>query len=138
MDYKQPMQPSLHHAIIQVQPVLCLVKSLSLVWNKIRSQVFDLPPGLSVTQYAVFLFSDPTFLLSSKNNIAVCAWWHMPLVPALKRQRQVDLSEFRASLVYIVNPRTVKSIIIWRYSVSKSPPKINKIFLKKFKKRRRM
>ena len=27
-------------------------------------------------------------------------WWRMPLIPAFGRQRQVDLSEFEASLVY--------------------------------------
>ena len=27
-------------------------------------------------------------------------WWRMPLIPALGRQRQVDLREFEASLVY--------------------------------------
>ena len=30
----------------------------------------------------------------------------MPLIPALRRQRQVDLYEFEASLVYRVNSRT--------------------------------
>ena len=27
-------------------------------------------------------------------------WWCTPLIPALGRQRQVDLCEFKASLVY--------------------------------------
>jgi hypothetical protein len=27
-------------------------------------------------------------------------WWHVPLIPALRRQRQEDLCEFEASLVY--------------------------------------
>uniref|UniRef100_A0A8C6W909 Histone-lysine N-methyltransferase n=1 Tax=Nannospalax galili TaxID=1026970 RepID=A0A8C6W909_NANGA len=38
-------------------------------------------------------------------NIKKClhrAWWCTPLIPALRRQRQVDLCEFKASLVYIV------------------------------------
>nr|XP_048293660.1 complex III assembly factor LYRM7 isoform X1 [Myodes glareolus] len=29
-------------------------------------------------------------------------WWSMPLIPALGRQRQVDLCEFKTSLVYRV------------------------------------
>jgi hypothetical protein len=28
----------------------------------------------------------------------------MPLIPALRKQRQADVSEFKASLVYIVSP----------------------------------
>ena len=31
----------------------------------------------------------------------------MPLIPALQRQRQVDLCEFQASLVYKVSSRAV-------------------------------
>ena len=33
-------------------------------------------------------------------------WWRTPLTPALRRQRQADLSEFEASLVYRVGSRT--------------------------------
>lgn len=29
------------------------------------------------------------------------AWWHAPLLQALQKQKQIDLSEFKASLVYI-------------------------------------
>ena len=35
--------------------------------------------------------------------------WCTPLSPALRRQRQVDLCEFKASLVYIVSSRTTKA-----------------------------
>lgn len=31
------------------------------------------------------------------------AWWHTPVMPALQRQRQVDLCDFKANLVYRVN-----------------------------------
>ena len=36
------------------------------------------------------------------------AWQHTPLVPALRRQRQVDLCEIKASLVYRASLRTVR------------------------------
>lgn len=36
-------------------------------------------------------------------------WWHIPLIPALwrQRQRQKDPCGFEDSLVYTVNPRTM-------------------------------
>ena len=34
----------------------------------------------------------------------------MPLIPALGRQMQVDLSEFKAALVYRVSSRTARTI----------------------------
>ena len=34
----------------------------------------------------------------------------MPLIPALRRQRQVDLCEFEASLVYRASSRTVRAV----------------------------
>ena len=33
----------------------------------------------------------------------------MPLIPALRRQREVDISEFEASLVYRVSSRTARA-----------------------------
>jgi hypothetical protein len=36
-------------------------------------------------------------------------WWHMPLIPALGKKRQVD-SEFEASLVYKVSSRTTRAM----------------------------
>ena len=33
-------------------------------------------------------------------------WWRAPLIPASGRQRQANLSEFEASLVYKVSSRT--------------------------------
>ena len=37
-------------------------------------------------------------------------WWRMHLIPALGRQRQVDLSEFEASLVYRVSSRRARAV----------------------------
>ena len=34
-------------------------------------------------------------------------WRCTPLIPALRKQKQVDLCEFEASLVYRMSPRTV-------------------------------
>ena len=36
-------------------------------------------------------------------NIIYSQEWHTPLIPALGRQKQVDLCEFEASLVYILH-----------------------------------
>ena len=35
-------------------------------------------------------------------------WWHTPLLPALGRQRQEDLCELEASLVYKESSRTAR------------------------------
>ena len=32
------------------------------------------------------------------------AWWCTPLIPALRRQRQAELYEFKASLAYTEKP----------------------------------
>ena len=37
-------------------------------------------------------------------------WWSTPLIPALGKQRQVDLYEFEASLVYRASCRTARAI----------------------------
>ena len=37
-------------------------------------------------------------------------WWSMPLIPALGRQRQVDLCEFKSNLVYRVSSRTARAV----------------------------
>jgi hypothetical protein len=39
----------------------------------------------------------------------ILVWWHTPLIPALRRQRQ-QISEFEASLVYKVSSRTARAI----------------------------
>jgi hypothetical protein len=37
-------------------------------------------------------------------------WWHTPLTPAFRRQRQVDLCNFKASLVSRVSSRAFRAI----------------------------
>jgi hypothetical protein len=53
----------------------------------------------------VRLFLDLALRITS---LARCGGIHMPLATALGRQRQVDLCEFKARLVYIVSPRTAR------------------------------
>ena len=36
-------------------------------------------------------------------------WWHMSLIPVLRRQKQLDLCEFTTSVVYKVSFRTAKA-----------------------------
>ena len=50
-------------------------------------------------------------------------WWCTPLIPALGKQRQVDLCEFEASLVYRASSRTARAI--QRNPVSKKQNKAN-------------
>jgi hypothetical protein len=45
----------------------------------------------------------------SKEFLSRSGWWHMALIPALLQQRQADLCEFEASLIYRVSFRTVKA-----------------------------
>jgi hypothetical protein len=49
-------------------------------------------------------------------------WCPRPLVPALERQRQGDLCEFKASLVYRLVSRTARAVI-QRNPVSKNQNK---------------
>jgi hypothetical protein len=44
-----------------------------------------------------------------KNNKQSQPWWHMPLIPAVGRQRQVDFW-FEGKLVYGVSSRTARAI----------------------------
>ena len=47
-------------------------------------------------------------VLSLKDRGSSRMWWRRPLIPALRRQRQADLCEFEASLVY-----RVSSCVVW-------------------------
>ena len=48
--------------------------------------------------------------LEASKHIGARWWWHMPLAPALVWQRQVDLCEFRISLVYKLSSRTHRTV----------------------------
>ena len=43
---------------------------------------------------------------ATKSTYCAGRWWRTPLVPALGKQRLVDLCEFEASVVYRVSSRT--------------------------------
>jgi hypothetical protein len=44
------------------------------------------------------------------NNIVLARWWRpMPIISALKRQRQEDLCEFKDSLVYRSSSRLART-----------------------------
>lgn len=40
----------------------------------------------------------------SLSEVSRWAWWHMLLIPALKRQGQIDLYELEVSMIYIMRP----------------------------------
>ena len=42
----------------------------------------------------------PDLVTGLKKSKAAGQWWCMPIIPALGRQRQADLCEFKNSLVY--------------------------------------
>jgi len=50
--------------------------------------------------------------------------WHTPLIPTLGRQRQVNLCEFKASLIYRMNSRAARAT--QRNAVSKKQNKTKK------------
>ena len=52
------------------------------------------------------------------NQNQTAGWWFMLLIPALGRQRQEDLCQFEANLVYKVSSRTAGAT--QRYPVSKN------------------
>ena len=47
--------------------------------------------------------------MAFKKDKSSQVWWHMPLIPALSRQRQEDLYEFEASLIYKVSSRIARA-----------------------------
>jgi hypothetical protein len=47
------------------------------------------------------------FIESSRIFCVSQVWWHTPLVPVFRRQKQMGLFEVQANLVYRVNSTTV-------------------------------
>jgi hypothetical protein len=52
----------------------------------------------------------PCLLVCFEKHFLAGRWWCTSLIPAVGRQRQVDFSEFEASLVYKVSSRTATAI----------------------------
>lgn len=46
--------------------------------------------------------------LALKSVLVSWAWWHNPLVPAHRKQKQTELCEFKASLVNTMNSRPAR------------------------------
>ena len=49
------------------------------------------------------------FLKNKKRGNCGWVWWHMPLIPVLRRQRGRQISEFEFSLDYKVSSRTARA-----------------------------
>ena len=45
-----------------------------------------------------------------KDYLLARQWWCTPVIPALRRQRQGDLCQFKASLVYRVSSRMARAV----------------------------
>jgi hypothetical protein len=60
--------------------------------------------------------------LRKENGVG--GWWHVPLIPALGRRRQVGLNEFKVSMVYRVSFRTARAT--HTKPISKNKAKLNK------------
>ena len=70
--------------------------------------------------------------------MGIQVWWCCPLIPAVRRQKQVDFCEFKASLVYKVSPGEaglviLKTLVLKKQNKTKQqtnkqtkPPKQNK------------
>lgn len=58
-----------------------------------------------------FQFVLHTYLHASEKKFleSINLWWYLILIPAFKRQRQVDLCEFQATLAYIGSYRIAKA-----------------------------
>ena len=62
--------------------------------------------NVSFTNLGALVFG--AYLLSIK--MSAVWWWFRPLIPAFGRQRQDDLSEFEANVVYKMSSRTARIV----------------------------
>ena len=66
-----------------------------------QKAAFLKPP--TVLRFITIITHLPHSLVKSlqvRKEAQIGQWWHTPLIPALGRQRQLDLCEFKASLVF--------------------------------------
>ena len=79
----------------------------SLILYKMHTQIF-LEVSYNVNNRSITQF----YILTHHNqSVLGWVWWHMPLISALGRQKQMDLCVFEASLVYVVSSRPGKLIV---------------------------
>ena len=72
-----------------------------------QTAAFLKPP--TVLRFITIITHLPHSLVKSlqvRKEAQIGQWWHTPLIPALGRQRQLDLCEFKASLVFRASSRT--------------------------------
>lgn len=91
---------------------------LCFVARRDSSSMGKLTPKVSPPSFSLYnagwpgTYRDPPFCLlprniNPKNTQRSSAWWFMPLILVLKRQRQVAIvCEFKSSFVYIASSRT--------------------------------
>jgi hypothetical protein len=75
------------------------------------------------TRWTLILLNTKTlldFYVVLRMDVWAGELWHMPFIPALGRQRQVDLYEFEASLVYRTSSWSARATK--KNPVSKPPP----------------
>lgn len=64
-----------------------------------------------------------TVKYQAQKSISARQWWHTPLIPALGRQRQVTLNEFKVSLVYNASSTTarIRNPVLKKQNKTKNP-----------------
>jgi hypothetical protein len=65
--------------------------------------------GISIPKDEIVHHFNPGGAVTINHEKQCWAHWCMPLIPALGRQREVNLCDLRASLVYTVTSRTARA-----------------------------